>query len=198
MTVDFSQVRLKIDPSFVGLICLMMIFCQQKTVVLSVICSVFHECGHLAAMCFFSDVPQKITLSAFGMRIDRRGNSLSYCREAVVCMSGIAVNIFIAAVFVCVYFFYGSITAVQIAFINIFIALVNMIPVGMLDFAGALRCILYMKYDVKKAQGISDGVSLAFLVVFVILSIIYCVFIKVNLSLVAVTVYLVTSYKKRS
>ena len=198
MTVEISDTRIKIDPSFVGLICLMMIFCQQKTVAVSVICSVLHECGHLVLMCIYGDVPEKITVSAFGMRIDRRYGNLSYKKEAIVCMGGIAVNIFVAAIFFCIYFYCGVITAAEIAFINIFIAAVNMMPVGILDFASALRCILYMKCDVKKVNIISEGISLAFLIMFIIMSIVYCVFIRVNISLVAVTVYLVTSYKKRS
>lgn len=198
MTVELPSTLVKIDPSFAGLICLMLIFCQQRTVVMSAVCSVCHECGHLAAMWFYGDVPEKITVSAFGMRIDRRCSSLSYKNEAVVCMGGIAVNIIAAVIFFGIYFCCGFITAVEIALINILIAVVNMIPVGMLDFSSALRCMLYIKYDVKKAHSISDGISLAFLIVFIIMSIAYCIFIRVNISLVAVTLYMVTSYKKRS
>ena len=198
MTVEVCRTKIRLEVSFVALICLMLVFCKNTTVVMSLICSAFHECGHLVMMCIFKDAPEKVTMGAFGMRIDRRSGKLSYKQEALVCMGGIIVNIILAVTCFTVYFFSGYMWAIEAALINIFIALINMMPVGMLDFSRALSCFLYMKCEIKKAQKISEIISAIFLAVFVSFCVLYCFFVKVNLSLVAVTVYLVTSYKKRS
>lgn len=195
MTLETPSTRIKIDTSFAVLICLMLIFCRKRIVLISLFSSLCHESGHLIAMYFFGDTPERVTVSAFGMSIDRKNGILSYKSEALIAMGGIIVNVIISAVCFLVYAFCAKDIFAQIAIVNVFIALINMVPIGMLDFARAINSLLLMKQDMKKTQKICDTLSLVSLVFFLLFSIIYNVFIKVNLSLIAVTVYLLTSYR---
>lgn len=195
MTLETSSTRIRIDASFAVLICMMLIFCQKRIVLISLFSSLCHESGHLIAMYCFGDIPERVTFSAFGMRIDRKNGILSYKSEAVIAMGGIIVNTFISIICFLVYAFVKNDFIIQTAFVNIFIALINMIPVGMLDFARAVGSCLLMKYDIKRSQKISDALSVCSLVFFILFSVFYNVFIKVNISLIAVTAYLLTSYR---
>ena len=195
MTLETSSTRIRVDASFLMLICLMLIFCQKRIVLISLFSSLCHESGHLAAMYLFGDAPERVTFSAFGMRIESKNGIVSYKSEAVIAMGGIIINAAISLICFFIYVFFKSDFLLQTAVVNIFIALVNMIPVGMLDFARAINSCLMQSCDMKKTQKICDTLSVCSLLFFVIFSVFYNVFIKVNISLIAVTAYLLTSYR---
>ncbi len=198
MTVEFSGTRIKINGSFAALICLMLIFFEKRIVLISLFSSLCHETGHIIFMTAFSSAPEVITLGAFGMSIDRKNEIVCYKHEAIIAMGGIVINLFIVLICFLVYTFFSSQYLLEFAIVNLFIAAVNCVPVGILDFARALECVLLLKFQMKKAHRISDTVSVISSVTFVVFCIFYCAFINFNISLIAVMVYLVTSYKKRS
>ena len=71
MIFHIGKTEFKLTFSFVALLGIMVIVCEEKIVIYSLLSSVIHESGHLLFMYLFKTPPEKIELSLFGIRIDR-------------------------------------------------------------------------------------------------------------------------------
>ena len=201
MTLIVGNTRYRVDFTFALTVTLMLIFCDENTVIVCLLSSVLHELGHLVFMKAFRQRVTEVIFGAFGVRIDRLTTSeLSYKKEAVIAFGGIAVNFLIAFISGMYYFITDRYYAVLLAAVNIFIALFNMIPVDTLDIGRVLRYTLLCLYDENKCDKILFIVSAVSVNLLAVLCIAYTVLFSVNPSLIAVTVYLyvITLFKKWS
>ncbi|MGN1444180.1 MAG: hypothetical protein ACI4XE_10070, partial [Acutalibacteraceae bacterium] len=109
MTIELCDTRFRLTFSFFAVITAMLLTCDRRIVIVSVLSSLLHECGHLALMFVFREKPECVIFGAFGIRIERQGvSALSYKRQAAVAMGGISVNFVLAAVFAVLYGFLAS------------------------------------------------------------------------------------------
>ncbi len=149
-----------------------------------------HETGHIIAMKICGAEIRSITILPFGAVIDSDAVSLSYGRDAVISLAGAGVNL-ICALWGWVFFL--LINNIYIAFFcicNLFLAVVNLLPIKTLDGGRALEALLYMRVPVYKVQNCIETASfISFAVLaaasFALLSVTGC-----NLSLTIVFVYL--------
>lgn len=201
MTLIVGNTRYRVDFTFALTVTLMLIFCDENTVIICLLSSVLHELGHLVFMKAFRQRVTEVTFGAFGVRIDRLATSeLSYKKEAVIAFGGIAVNFLIAFMSGIYYYVTNSNFALLLTAVNIFIALFNMIPVDTLDIGRVLRYTLLCLYDENKCDKILFIVSAVSVNLLAVICIVYTVLFSVNPSLIAVTVYLyvITLFKKWS
>ncbi len=193
MTIEISGIRIRLTFSFFVVITLMFLSAQEKIVAVCLLSSLLHECGHLIFMYIFSEKPSEVVFGAFGIRIERLGvSSLSYKKEAVISLGGVAVNLLLVLIFFLYYAFSKSDTAYIGAFVNLFIASLNLIPVGVLDAGNFLRYILLVKYDEEKTGRVLSVVSDVSVCIFCVFCIFFTLFVSVNVSLITVCVYLIT------
>ena len=90
MTLIINHTNYRIDFTFALTVTLMLIFCQQDTVIICLLSSVFHEAGHLILMQLFRQKITDVTFGAFGIRINRLSTcNLSYKKEAIIASGGI-------------------------------------------------------------------------------------------------------------
>ena len=68
----------------------------------------------------------------------------------------------------------------------------NSIPMKSLDMGKALSFLLMMKFTDEKADSIMKIISFIFFILFSAFTAFYCVSIKLNFSLIAVAIYLLT------
>ena len=170
----------------------MLILCEEKIVICSLVSSIVHESGHLFFMCIFDDVPQKVDFSLFGMRIDRANRtSLSYKKEIVIAYGGIIFNLILSVLCFILSAFLNKKILLEISVINLFIAVVNSFPVSILDSGRALRCILIISKGIDSGGYYADIISDCFVIIFTIISTIYLIFYSINISLFAVNLYLI-------
>lgn len=192
MTVETKRIKLRLDFSFFAFVTLMLLTSEREIVFVCLASSFFHEIGHLSLLYFFGEKKLNLTFAFFGMRIERESvSSLSYKKEAIVSLGGVAVNFLLSALFFCIFkvnlqpiFLVGT-------FVNIFIASLNLIPAQMLDSWNFLRYILLVYYDEEKTLRVLEKVSNTAVLLFCAFSVFYIAFEKVNLSLIAVCVYLI-------
>lgn len=191
MTVEVFDTRFRLTFSFFAVITAMLLTCDRRIVVVSVLSSLLHECGHLVLMFVFGEKPECVIFGAFGIRIERQGvSSLSYKRQAAVAMGGISVNFVLAAVFAVLYCFFASdVLAVGFA-VNIFIGGLNMIPVGILDAGQFLRYILLERFDEGETESKLNIVSDFSVLFFACFCVFYIAFLGLNASLICVCLYL--------
>ena len=191
MTFNIKGVKYEFTFSFFALLCLTFLMTEGSTSAVCILSSFLHECGHLIPLYIYKSPPKRVVLAAFGIRIDRTEERvLSYKKEAVVSIGGILVNILLSFAGFAVWRCSAGETAFIFMFVNIFIGVLNSIPVSVLDLGRFLRYILLVRYDEEKVSCTVDRVSLVSVITVTVLTVLYTVFLGVNLSLIAVSIYL--------
>ncbi len=191
MHIDFEKSRLSITFPFAAVVVLMLLLCRQETVLVSLVSSFFHEAGHVAAMFIFSCMPEKIIFGAFGIRIERdESRFLSPGKEAVISLSGIFVNLILVFCGLICYYICGISFGKSLAAVNMLIAGFNMLPLEALDFGTALRCFFLMRSDAARAERCTVFLSRLTAVFIAVSAVLFNAFISLNVSLIAVSVYL--------
>ena len=198
MTVEIRGIQFRLRFTFVLLITLMLLLCEERVVLMSFFASCIHETGHLVLMVITGDKINYVEFGLFGMRIERQGALICYRKEALCAMGGIAVNFLAAAGSALLYVTTAYTGFILFAFVNIFVAAVNMIPVRILDFGRFIHLILCEKKGVMRADEIIGTVSFIFALILNGICVIYCIVIGPNISFIAVTVYLdIITFRKK-
>lgn len=198
MIVDLPAFQLRIRFSFAAVITVMLLFSEEKIVLMSLFSSLIHESGHLLLMLYYGDRINYVELGIFGMRIEKEGTVLSYKKEALIAMGGIILNLICVIISVVGFLLTEKEDFVIFALVNGFIALINMLPVKILDFGRCLISLLNEKYGEEKSVRITQMLSAAFTLIFSLACIAYCIFIRLNFSFIAVTLYLnIITFKKK-
>ncbi len=201
MILQAGKTSFKLSFSFIALVVLMILFHEEKIIVLSLISSFIHESGHLSFMYLFGDSVKSVELTFFGMRIDKNlSTNLSYKKDIVIALGGILFNLLFAVISYIVYCASNLRYFLILAAVNFVIAIINSFPVSVLDSGKALRCGLLLYLSKESADKISDCISYLFILIFAVFSVFYFIFYNVNISLLAVNLYLIfiTILKKRS
>ncbi len=199
MKITTGKTELNLSFSFTALLTVMLLLCDEGVVLMCLLSSLFHEGGHLFFMYTFGDVPEKISLGAFGMRIDRR-SLLPYKKEAVVALGGIIFNFALCALSVVWYLLSSSRYALEVFAVNCFVALINSFPIGVLDMGRAVECLLLSRLPAERVCALTYRISLVSVTLFALAFIVYTLVFGFNFSFAAVTVYLfaITIIKKWS
>ncbi len=192
MNFILAGVKIKFGFSFFLVAALMMLFSDGSIAVMCFFSSMVHELGHLLPMTLFSQKIKSISFGAFGVRIECFGEALqSYKKQTIIALGGVFVNLTlsgIASIFWCVT---ASSNSAAFVFVNLFIALLNLIPAKSLDAWNALYCVLMSKFDERKTCRLLSFISAFAVTGFVIFCVCYFFVFELNISLVAVCIYLI-------
>ncbi len=167
MSFSIGGVPITIRFFFFAFLAFLSILSDARMLLSSVLFSLLHECGHLAAMLWFDSRPKEICLGAFGMQICREeGIRLSYRQEMLVLLAGPAVNLTFAGVFLLL----GTVGKAGLyypAAVNLLLAGFNLLPVSGTDGGEALYCALARRMQEPCARKVCTVLS------FVLLSSLY-------------------------
>ena len=117
-----------------------MSFDETEVAIITIICALIHEGGHIIALLFFSEDKFKLRGVASGFRITKHRLS-SYRAEILVYLSGPMLNLFFS-IFPFLLLPYHSEHLSTFSLLNLATALSNLLPVEGYDGYGALRCLL--------------------------------------------------------
>lgn len=201
MTIDIKGTQLRLNFSFALVLTLMLLFCRRDIVIMCTLASILHECGHIFFMRIFYQKILSIDFGVFGISIERTAaDNLSYKKECIIALGGIIINFILAFLCIMYYYLMGSVLPLYFAIINILIALFNCVPIEALDMGRALTCLFMIKLEPMRAQRVLDIISFSFVNILAVLCVVYTAAYNINVSLIAVTVYLyfITLFQKRS
>ena len=141
LVFDICSVRVCCDISFFAVLALFFYFDNGSGLTAFLGC-IFHELGHLIAMCIYRVRISSLCLYGGGIRLTSELESVSLRVKLAVCVAGCAANIALASVgYVC--------HAYMVSAVNILLAAVNLLPFGKLDGAriAELLCIGFAAPD---------------------------------------------------
>ena len=189
MQIKLDKTKVDVTFPFTAVVTLMLLLCNEEIVMMSLFSSLFHEGGHLFFMLLYGEAPSLICFGAFGIRIERvKHIQATVKKEAIIALGGIAGN---CLLFICgfvFYYIYNSIWAAKLMAVNFFIAAFNMLPVKALDFGRCLDCLLS---DNPVGERILSVLSVLTAVAVGAGCVLYNVFVSVNVSLIAVSIYII-------
>ena len=190
MQLKINKTRLSVTFPFAAVVMLMLLLCDSETVFISLFSSLLHEGGHLFFLLLFREWPALICFGAFGIRIERKEEaSLGYKKEAAVALGGIMVNSLLVLTGAAVYLILKIPFGLKLATVNGVIAAFNMLPVSLLDFGRFLECMLSEKDNAEK---ILRRISFVTVLVLSAGCVLYNLFIGINVSLIAVSLYIIS------
>ncbi|ADU26940.1 site-2 protease family protein [Ethanoligenens harbinense] len=136
--------RVTFSVYFLVLLTCMLALDSTGLTALALFCAAIHELGHFSVLLLFHVRVRAISFHMFGVDINAdESRRLSYGKEAVLALAGVAANFQLCAVMlICwrLHFWMGP--AQAIFTVSLFLALFNLLPVGSLDGGRALEALL--------------------------------------------------------
>ena len=176
-----------ISYSFYVVLSLSVIFNFWKIYLASLGILVLHECVHLFVSYIYGEKIKKIKLYGFGISIELETYAFyeNYVKEIVICLSAPIFNLLFG-------FFLLYMKAEFLAYLNISIGAINLLPVLPLDGGRALRSYICNKYGITRGYKQTIIISRIFLIILAIFSI-YFICFNFNLSIILITAFLWTN-----
>lgn len=191
LRLKIKGMPVEIGAGFFIVITFMLLVCDNETVLISVFSSLLHECGHIISMLVCGERVRLLRISASGLCIERKINSaLSFSREIIISLSGVCVNFLLSLFSYIIYLLSGGEFLRSVIYVNLAIALFNLLPAGQLDGARGLSFILRRRIPESTADRITDTLSLVTTVILIAFSLVAFYFRAANPSLAVVTIYL--------
>ncbi|MCI5583081.1 MAG: hypothetical protein MR357_05150 [Anaeroplasma sp.] len=167
--------RFKIHFSFYILF-LCMILSRYQILYLKLLLLIFlHELGHILVASIFKIKINRIVLTGMGLFMDAETNDLSFIKGIIFYLSGLIINLILL-------FFLKE----EFKKINLFILIINLIPIYPTDGYNILNSIISYFFPYKISKYVSNYLSL------ILSCIIFCYFInKMDFLLFVMLLYLV-------
>ena len=171
MIVKFNirSTEIKIEFSFL-LVLAVSFLLNNIDVVYVILFSALHEAGQLLALLAFRQKAHQIIVSYYGIGLKYRAH-LSFCKELVLYISGVGVNL--------IFFLIGIRRDINGA-----LFIINILPVFPLDGGRVVKLILNSVFSLEISDKIYFFVSLVFISVLILFSV-----VTKNISLVVISIY---------
>ena len=180
---------LKEKLSLVVLLFSMLSISTSPNPFLLILVYIIHELGHVFFARLTGAKIRKMRGGVFHLSISYDTCMLSYKKEALVCIGGIAFNLLSALI--CFLLNVGNNdTLSTFIMLNLSLALMNLYPISILDGGGLLRAILNSKLKENKAEKICLTVSFVFAIIMWVISVYLQIIFSANVSLFLISVLL--------
>lgn len=181
----------KLQISIFSLFALIFFFMGQGSVYSSLVLAsaVLHEASHLFFLYRYGAKILGVTIYLFGVDINADTSRLSYKKELTCTLAGCLSNAALALVSGVFLHFFPCEKLLFFMLCNIFLCIINLIPLSFFDGGRAIRLILYDCLDIDRAFYIHkflDGFSA---LIFLCFSLFITVGSDFNLSVICVVIY---------
>lgn len=185
--------RLKINNFYiyfsyasVALVSIIVISSVYTDYLLCFIAIIIHETGHLIFMFCFDTRPEGIEVRPFDIRIiESKRCYLAFYKDIIITIAG---SLFNLVFFIILFFIYR-----QLAFVNLFMGLFNMLPAASLDGGQLIYLLLSKRYSTAFSEKALDIITVIVAVPVFFFGILMLFYYKYNFSLLFIGLYLVLS-----
>lgn len=180
--------KIKINNSFLVILALMIAINGFKIFIFSILCSLWHELGHIVALKLCKIKINQLSISAVGGKLYISNiNHLSCKKQLLIYSLGIIFNFF--GCYIChliaINGFYSQ-NFFLLSGINFILGCFNLVPIFILDGYNILKCIL----NKQKFQYICKEISLFCNFLMLIFGIYLA--LKLNFSILLISIYLLS------
>ncbi|MBO5454014.1 MAG: site-2 protease family protein [Clostridia bacterium] len=181
-----------VSPGFVILIFIYCITGNSEAAAIAYLSALIHELSHICTAKLFRYTLNKVSVLPCGFSASFKGfDKPPFSHEIIVALSGPAVNLVIA--FVAAFLPFGFNTVVTVAKINIYMLVINLLPVYPLDGGRVVYAFLKNEMQIKRAYKIMHYISLVVTFAILILGVI-CIFsFKGRISLFIAALYMISN-----
>ena len=175
--------KIKVDLKIFLIIILYILTKNIEVFAMSFIFILLHELGHAITGITLGLKIKKININVFGLSIEFENYGKERINNKIIIdIAGPAINIisFIVAVIL---------KNEEIAYINILLAIINLLPIYPLDGGRIVKNLLLKKYNYKQVVGYTEKISKNTLIIITAISSIVILYIK-NFGIFLVIIYL--------
>ena len=194
MTFKVCGLKIQITFMFVALLALVITLKAPTSLMLTIITSLLHECGHLIIMVITNNKPQVLRFELTGINIIRTQNTnISLKNELFIALGGPIIN---ATLFILCCFLlsvYENETLMTFACINLILLTFNLLPIKRLDGGMALYFLLSQKLETDLCRRIMQIISCCFICLVYMWGFYVLVSTHYNLSVLIVAIFLTLS-----
>lgn len=197
MIIRALGINFEITFLFVAFVAFISVVDTTANILLTLVASLIHECGHLAAMIIMGNKPLKVVFELGGINIINNSKThLSLNQELKIALSGPFVN-FIALVLSCnMFVVFNNEKILTFASINLILMVFNLLPIKNLDGGRALYYFLCKKYNVYVCSKVIFLLSIFFIIITFIWGLYILILTKYNFSLIIIAIFLTLSLVK--
>lgn len=175
--------KIKVDLKIFLIIILYILTKNIKVFAISFIFILLHELGHAITGIILGLKIKKININVFGLSIEFENYGKERLNNKIIIdMSGPAINII---TFIIAVIFKNE----EIAYINILLAIINLLPIYPLDGGRIVKNLLLKSHNYKQVVGYTEKISKDTLIIITAISSIVILYIK-NVGIFLVILYL--------
>jgi len=173
MQFNLFNIKIKISFTFFALILLLVIFNKTEYLYISIISAILHELGHLFTLKFFGAKILEFKISLFGGNIKTEDFiTTNYFQDILIYFSGPLINLFFAIFCYFLSFFLKSRKLIDFTWVNVGLAMFNLLPFYSFDGGKILSAILKIKFTEKQSEQIITIISFIILIPLIYFSVI--------------------------
>lgn len=155
MRFKLNNTEIFISFSFLVVLLIIISLKNARFVLYALVFSLLHETGHLFFIKLFSAEVSAFNLTAFGAEIIKRSDlKINYIKEAAICFAGPAVNLIFFTLFTLINKYNYSAVLETISYLNLSVALFNLLPFYCFDGGMILNCFLSLFFGKNSADKI--------------------------------------------
>lgn len=173
-----NNVGIKIEFSFILIISASLIF-ENYNLIFVLLFSALHELGHIVLLYILGGKADSVTIAYYGIGL-KHSSDLSYSREIIFLLGGIAVNLMFALLDIH-------------REINLALFVINALPIYPLDGGRVFKLILCKWFGIALSDRVMTVSGIIFIALIIILAAVCG-----NISLVLIAVYLIIYTFNRS
>lgn len=189
--MSIKYVQIKPNFYFLAGITLILVIDKSYFSIFGILFALLHELGHVLVILTKKNNINKINFGIVNIdMIYENNNFCDYKDELFIFSAGCIVNFVLYLIFIFIYFVYNIYFFKIIAYQNLLICIINLLPIESLDGHKILNIILSRKLDLIKCEKILNIISIIFLIPVCILGFIILLKSKYNYSLLVLGLYL--------
>lgn len=194
MMLNIYGIKVEITFYFVAFIAFILSLKVPSNILITVISSLIHECGHIIMMIVLGNKPKKLRFELTGINIIRNKEiNISNRNEVIISFGGPLLNLIIV-IFCCIYLcFYDNTIVITFACINLILMVFNLLPIKGLDGGNILFHLIIQYCDILFSSKVIKFTSVFFIVIIFIWGVYVLVVSRYNISLIMIAIFLILS-----